>query len=544
MDQLGINEAFLDLNAAWMRDAEGLLAQCQSLNNAMKLAGEVVSEHMRDASSHASESGSDTLLHWVNNLAWSSRHYHQVLSHWLTGYISQAPNLDDDARQRAMFWFRQIIEMLTPANFFWTNPKAVQKFIKSNGESLLQGMRSWLGDVGRGDGLLELADHAAFRVGENLAVTPGQVVYRNQLVEIIQYAPQTPSTWQVPIVLIQPWINKYYVFDLSPQNSFVQYLVRQGFSVFITSWKNPTETMRHITFEDYMFQGALKAVTVARDICKSPQVHATGYCIGGTLLAALAGWLAHEKTDQPLADVTLFATLLDFAEPGDLKAFVNQHSLKVIEKMVDTDGVLRSRHMSLAFRLLNPGDLIWRYVVNNYFYGEPPPRSDMLFWNSDSTNLPGAMCLFYLKTFYLENRMVRPDDLKLGRRTISLKRVRIPIYAVGAQTDHICPWPATFQTCRLTEGKVRYILAGDGHITGIVNPPSPWSKKKYWAGAATRRRDAVRWLSDRTPETGSWWPDWISWLRLRSGVKVDPPLMGSKAYPALDPAPGTYVQES
>jgi polyhydroxyalkanoate synthase len=200
--------------------------------------------------------------------------------------------------------------------------------------------------------------------------------------------------------------------------------------------------------------------------------------------------------------------------------------------------------MSLAFRLLNPGDLIWRYVVNNYFYGEPPPRSDMLFWNSDSTNLPGAMCLFYLKAFYLENRMVRPDDLELGRRTISLKRVRIPIYAVGAQTDHICPWPATFQTCRLTGGKVRYILAGDGHITGIVNPPSQWSKKKYWAGAATRRRDAARWLSDRKPETGSWWPDWVSWLRPRSGVKADPPPMGSKAYPALGPAPGTYVQES
>lgn len=544
MDQLGINEAFLDLNAAWMRDTEGLLAQCQSLNNAMRLAGKAVSEHMRDASNHASESGSDTLLHWVNNLAWSSRHYHQVLSQWMTGYISHAPDLDDDARQRAMFWFRQIIEMLTPANFFWTNPKAVQKFVNSNGESLLQGVHSWLGDVGRGDGLLELSDHAAFCVGENLAVTPGQVVYRNQLLEVIQYEPQTPLTWQVPIVLIQPWINKYYVFDLSPQNSFVQYLVRQGFTVFITSWKNPTEDMRHITFEDYMLQGALKAVTVARDICRSPQVHATGYCIGGTLLAALAGWLAHEKADQPLADVTLFATLLDFSEPGDLKAFVNQHSLKVIEKMVDADGMLRSRHMSLAFRLLNPSDLIWRYVVNNYFYGEPPPRSDMLFWNSDSTNLPGAMCLFYLKAFYLENRMVRPDDLILARRTISLKRVHIPIYAVGAQTDHICPWPATFQTCRLIGGKVRYILAGDGHITGIVNPPSPWSKKKYWAGAATRRRDSAKWFAGRKPETGSWWPDWISWLRPRSGVKKDPPPMGSKAYPALGPAPGTYVQES
>lgn len=543
MDQFGINEAFLDLNGAWMRDTEGLLEKCKSLNNAMQSAGEVVSEHMRHAGNHTSKNGSDALMHWVTNLAWSSRHYHQVLSQWLTDYISNAPDLDDDARQRAMFWFRQIMEMLTPANFFWTNPKAVQRFLKSNGESLLQGVHTWLGDVRRGDGLLELADHNAFVVGKNLAVTPGQVVYRNQLVEIIQYAPQTAATWQVPIVLIQPWINKYYVFDLSPQNSFVKYLVSQGFTVFITSWKNPTDDMRHISFEDYLLQGAMQAVKVARNICNSDHVHAAGYCIGGTLLAALAGWLAHEDNDRPLADITLFATLLDFAEPGDLKAFINPRTLKGLDRMINTDGILRSRHMALAFRMLNPGDLIWRYVVNNYFFGENPPRSDMLYWNSDSTNLPGAMCLFYLKAFYLENRMVRPDQLILAKRPINLKQVTQPIYAVGALSDHICPWSATFQTCRLTGAKVRFVLSGDGHITGIVNPPSPWSKKKYWAGAASRRRDAARWLAGRKPETGSWWPDWVGWLQPRSGVQTAPPSLGSKDYPPLGPAPGTYVHE-
>lgn len=531
------------MNAAWMHDPAGFMAYCRSLFQAMQSAGEVVSEHLRNATAQAPNNRGDVLMHLVENMAWSSRYYHQVLSRWLAEYVVRAPDLDPDVRQRALFWIRQIIEMLSPANFFWTNPKAVRRCVKTNGENLLKGFHNWLADLQRGDGLPQMANPAVFAVGENLAVTPGQVVYRNQLVEIIQYAAQTPATWQVPIVLIQPWINKYYIFDLTPQNSFVNYLVRQGFTVFITSWKNPTEDMRHFTFEDYMLKGALQAVMVARDICGGEKVHAAGYCIGGTLLAALMGWLAHESTYQPLVDATLFATLLDFAEPGDLKVFVNPASMKAIEQLVAAEGMLKRQHIALAFRLLNAGDLIWRYAVNNYFYGEAPPRSDMLFWNSDSTGLPGAMCSFYLKSFYLENRMAQPNALVLGQRSIDLRRVRLPLYVVGALKDHICPWPATFQTCRLTGGPIRYVLAGEGHIIGIVNPPSPWSKTKFWTGTATRRRNAARWLENREHQTGSWWPDWTAWLQPRSGSKGMPPPMGSKQYPPLHPAPGTYVSE-
>lgn len=543
VDHLAINETFLALNAAWMRDAEGLTTFYRSLSDAMQSAGIAVSEQMRKTSAKTSGQGDAALLHWVNSMAWALRQYHQQFGQWLNNFVACAPDLDPDVRRRAMFWVRQLMVMLAPVNFFWTNPKAVKRYVESNGENVQKGVRSWLKDVQHGDGLPELTDQDAFAVGKNLAVTQGQVVYRNPLVEILQYSAQTSRTWEIPIVLIQPWINKYYIFDLAEQNSFVNYLVKQGFTVFITSWKNPTGEMQHITFDDYMLDGALQAVRVAREICNSPNVHLAGYCIGGTLVASLMGWLAGADNPSPVVDTTLFATMLDFSEPGEMKVFVNPTTLRTVESLVAEDGVLKGRYMALAFRLLNPGDLIWRYVVNNYLFGDPPPRSDMLYWNSDHTSLPGAMCMFYLKAFYLENRLARSNALVLGQRPIDLKQVCTPMYVVGALKDHICPWQATFQTCRLTSGRIRYVLANEGHITGIVNPPSPWSKKKFWAGAASRRRDANRWLQGQVPQTGSWWPDWVDWLRPRSGAQVSAPDLGSRRYPPLGPAPGTYVRE-
>ena len=542
MDLLAINETLLALNAAWMRDRKGFAAYCQSFTKTLLAVSEAVSGHLRTAKAQRTGGESDDLLQWTKALAWSSRQYHQALSRGLADYVEGAPDVDDDIRQRALFWIGQIVDMLTPSNFFWTNPKAVQRCVKSEGESLIQGFSNWLIDLQHNDGLPQLTDRSAFVLGRNLAATPGQVVFRNSLMELIQYTSQTALTWQVPIVLIQPWINKYYVFDLSPQNSFVQYLVRQGFTVFITSWKNPGKEMGHVTFEDYMLQGALQAVKVAQDICGSEKVHAAGYCIGGTLLAALAGWLAHEA-QQPIADATFFATLVDFADPGNLKALINPSSYKNIEQMTAADGILKGSHIALAFRLLNSAELIWRYVINNYYCGEVPPRSDMLFWNSDSTHLPAAMCTFFLKAFYLENRMIQPNALVLAQRPINLKQIHLPQYVVGSQKDHICPWKTTFQTCRLMSGPVRYVLTNEGHITGIVNPPSPWSRKKFWAGAATRRRDADKWLRGRKPKTGSWWPDWVTWLQSRSGPQRPSTVLQSTPYPPMGPAPGTYVHE-
>lgn len=543
MDPFAISESFSALQSAWQQDPNACMRQCRDLNNAMRDLTEKIFTHLQTDTPREDAGPEALLMHWTRKLAWSGQQYHRVLSDWAADYISKAPHLAPDNRRRAQFWVRQIAEMLVPANFFWSNPKAVQKFMASKGESLNQGIDNWMEDLERHQGMVSLTDRDKFNLGNNLAASPGRVVYRNQILELIQYAPSTDTVWQIPIVMIQPWINKYYIFDLSAQNSFVAYLVRQGYTVFITSWKNPGHEMSATTFEDYMRHGALQAVSVARDICGCDKVHVSGYCIGGTLLATLLGWLAGADAPLPVADATFFATLLDFSMPGDLGALIHPSAVEAVSQLAESKGILENRYIAMAFRMLNPNDLIWRYVTNNYFCGEPPPRSDMLYWNSDGTNLPAAMCTAYLKWFYLENRLTRPDALTFEGRTVDLKKVRLPLYVVGAAKDHICPWPATFQTSAMMGGTVRYVLADEGHITGIVNPPSPWSKKQYWAGAATRRRNAHKWLEKQTAGKGSWWPDWMAWLKPRSGSQVPPPAMGSKAHPPMEPAPGSYVLE-
>jgi polyhydroxyalkanoate synthase len=543
MDPFAVSDALAAPNEAWQEAPEALLARCRKLQETFQSVTEKVFTHFKTHPPDNLDDAEAIVLHWVRNLAWAGQQYHRLLSDWMSDYIGEAPSLDSGRRLRARFWMRQIMEMLAPANYFWANPKAVQRFIESRGESLKQGLDNWIEDLQHNHGLVGLTGYDHFKLGSNLAVTPGRVVFRNHILELIQYEPLTETVWQVPIILIQPWINKYYIFDLSARNSFVAYLLRQGFTVFITSWKNPTPDMRDVSFEDYLHHGARKAVTVAREICNCDAVHAAGYCIGGTLLAVLLGWLGAEDAPSPIADATLFAALLDFSEPGDLAAFIHPSAVEAVSQLADSKGILENHYIATAFRMLNPNDLIWRYMVNNYFHGEPPPRSDMLYWNSDGTNLPAVMCTTYLKWFYLENRLTKPHGLTIGKRVIDLKKVRWPLYVVGSAKDHICPWQATFQTCAMMGHPVRYVLADEGHITGIVNPPSPWSKKQYWAGAATRRRDASKWLQKQTPNKGSWWPDWVTWLKPRSGQKVPPPAMGGKAYPPLEAAPGTYVHE-
>jgi polyhydroxyalkanoate synthase subunit PhaC len=543
MDPFAVSDALAAPNEAWQQAPEALLERCREFQESFQSVTEKIFAQLKIEPPDDLSDGEAVVLHWVRNLAWAGQQYHRVLSAWMADYISEAPSLDSDKRLRGLFWMRQIMEMLAPANFFWSNPKAVQRLMKSRGESLKQGFDNWLGDLTHNEGLVGLTGRDHFQLGSNLAVTPGRVVFRNHLMELIQYTPLTETVWQVPIILIQPWINKYYIFDLSPRNSFVAYLVRQGFTVFITSWKNPTPNMHNVDFEDYLSHGAHRAVAVAREICNCDAVHAAGYCIGGTLLAVYMGWLSAAEATSPIEDVTLFATLLDFSEPGDLAALVHPSAVEAVSQLAASKGILENRYIATAFRMLNPNDLIWRYVVNNYFHGESPSRSDMLYWNSDGTNLPAAMCTTYLKWFYLENRLTRPGELTIAERAIDLKRVRRPLYVVGSARDHICPWSATFQTCAMMGRPVRYVLADEGHITGIVNPPSPWSKKQYWAGAATRRRDAAKWLRKQSPRKGSWWSDWVAWLGPRSGRKVPPPAMGCGAYPPLEPAPGTYVHE-
>jgi polyhydroxyalkanoate synthase len=543
-DSSKMADALSDVNAAWMKDEEAFRRCCRALGKNLQSTHAKVLTHLQSLPENPADDGESGLVQWVGEMAWSSQQYHRVWSDWLSDCVDLAPELPDASRRQARFWINQVQTMLEPTHWFWTNPKAVQRFVQTRGESLSQGLRNWLDDATDRHGLVCLSDPESFTLGKDLAATKGSVIFRNELMELIQYAPQTETVRRVPIVLIQPWINKYYIFDLSARNSFVSYLVRQGYTVFITSWKNPGPELRHLTFEDYMIKGALQAVRISRDVCKAPRVHLAGYCIGGTLITTLMGWLAQDRTDSTVADVTLFSTLVDFSQPGDIGSLLQPEIIDAVEERMAECGILGERQIAAAFRMLNPKDLIWRYVVHNYFLGERPPKSDMLYWNSDGTNLPQAMCRFYLKTFYQENRIIIPGALQIGGRAIDLGRVQIPFYVVGSAKDHICPWRSTFRTCGLVGGKVRFVLADEGHITGIVNPPSKWSKKKYWAAAATRRRDADKWLEKQTPEQGSWWPDWVRWLGRRSGPRVQPPGMGSRSHTPLCPAPGTYVMES
>lgn len=476
----------------------------------------------------------------------TGRNLHSLLTDWLMNMIDDAPNLEEKDRQKCAFWSDQLFRALGPSNFFWTNPGAVQRYLTSEGKSLERCLQNILDDLSQGENLISLVDDSEFRLGQNIASTPGAVVFRNELMELIQYYPTTKDCFKTPIVFIQPWINKYYIFDLSSHNSLVSYLVNQGFPVFITSWKNPDKDMYNVSFEDYMFKGIWPAIQVANQICDTSKVHAAGYCIGGTALAAMMAWFnAEDQSDQsvPVATWTLFSTLTDYSEPGVLGVFTDEHGLEMVEGLIGEKGYLDARYISFAFRLLKPDSLIWRYMVNNYFFGQKPPKSDMLFWNSDSTRLPRTMCLQYLEDFYLNNRMIRPREMVFKNKQIDLGSIVQPVWNVGCEQDHIIPWQGTFRTCLFLNCPVKYVLANEGHITGIVNPPSARSRKKYRIGQIDQVVDPKTWHSEQEVHYGSWWPDWVQWLIENSQLLDSPPSVGNHKFPVLEPAPGTYVFE-
>ena len=367
------------------------------------------------------------------------------------------------------------------------------------------------------------------------------MVFRNRLLELIQYAPATERVRSVPIVIIAPWINKYYILDLNRKKSLVRYLVDQGYTVYITSWKNPTTEMRDTTLDDYMLEGILPAVDAVRAICGVPQVHVVGYCIGGTMLSALMAWLARGDSASPIAHWTLFTALVDFTDPGDIDVFIDEDSIRYIERMMAQNGYLDGQELALSFRMLRSNSLIWHYFVHNYLYGEEPPPFDVLYWNTDCTRLPEAMHSFYLRELYLHNKLAQPDALSLGGRPIDLGRIRQPLYAVGTEQDHIAPWKETFKICSLVGGPVRFTLATSGHIMGIVNPPVDPPKRRYWVGDASGASDAEAWRESQTKVPGSWWEDWDAWLAAQCGPFTAPPPLGTEVYPALEDAPGSYV---
>jgi polyhydroxyalkanoate synthase len=380
-----------------------------------------------------------------------------------------------------------------------------------------------------------------FEPGRNLATTPGKVVYRNRLIELIQYAPQTGKVHAVPLLFFPPWINKYYILDMQPKNSFVRYLVEQGFTVFVVSWKNPGASMEGTTFEDYMQDGPLAAAEVVREISGSRTVNPVGYCIGGTLLAVTLAYLAAKGAKEPFGTATFMVSLQDFSKVGETSLFMGETSIDFIEQQMMERGFLDSREMSAMFNLLRSNDLIWANVVNNYLMGNKPPAFDLLYWNSDGTRMARAAHSWYLRNTYVENNLIKPGQVKVMGAPVDLGRIEQDIYAVGAEKDHIVPWYAAWRITQLTGGKVRFVLASSGHIAGVINHPGP-KKGAYWVSEKAAETPEA-WLKQTDKHDGSWWTDWIAWLRARSGDRVKPPGLGSRKHPPLGDAPGSYVME-
>ncbi|MFT5720063.1 MAG: polyhydroxyalkanoate synthase [Motiliproteus sp.] len=475
-----------------------------------------------------------------------------LYTHWLEDAIYTTPELAEPLRLKAGFQTRQVLNAIAPGNFFWTNPAALQRCLETGGSSLLEGMANLLKDAQ--DGTISMVDETTFRVGENLATTAGAVVYRNELLEVLQYAPTTEQVHQVPIVLVSPWINKYYILDLTPAKSLVKHLCDQGFSVFVTSWKNPGPELRETTLDDYMLKGILQTVEVARQICNGSQVHLTGYCIGGTVVAALMAWLNAADSDailrgekprdaMPVAHWSLLTTLVDFSNPGEIGVFIDEPGIEYLEQRMAETGFLEGQDMASTFRALRSNGLIWHQFIHNYLLGKKAPTFDILYWNTDFTRMPAKMHSFYLRELYLHNRLAQPDGLSLGGRALDLKRITQPLYAVGAEQDHITPWKETFKTTCLVGGPARYVLATSGHIQGIISPPVTPPKRRYWAGDVQAECSPEHWCQGTDKVPGSWWEDWVTWLRPQCGPLQAAPPLGSDQYPVLDDAPGRYVLE-
>lgn len=478
---------------------------------------------------------------WHTNPAYRTlKEVYLLASDWLLEQGEQADGLDDAERRRLTFHLRQFVDAMSPTLLLFSNPAALRRVLETGGVSLADGARNLLSDLR--EGRLSMVDATAFEPGRNLATTPGKIVHRNRLIELIQYQPAGGAVHAVPLLILPPWINKYYILDLQPKNSMVRHLVEQGFTVFVVSWKNPDASMDGVGFEDYMDLGPLEAADVVRDITGATSINVMGYCIGGTLLAITLAWLA-AKRDTRFNAATFMVSLQDFSHVGDTAVFMGEPAVDFIEQQMMERGYLDSREMSNMFNLLRSNDLIWSNVVNNYLMGNKPPAFDLLYWNSDGTRMARAAHSWYLRNTYVENNLIAPGKVRLKGEAIDLGRIPQDVYAVGAEKDHIVPWDSAWRVTQLLKGsKVRYVLASSGHIAGIINPPG--GKGTYWTNdAGEPGATAQAWRGKATAHSGSWWTDWTSWLAERSGRKGKPPALGSATHPALADAPGTYVLE-
>lgn len=548
LDPFGVVTSLGNAQMAWLMHPLELTRALTSLSDDLFLLMAHVSQRAmgipkEDVIKPNADDSRFTDASWDDSPSWDIvKEIYLAFTRHLQDMYFETPGLSDKERRRSAFWLRKWLNAVAPTNFFWSNPVALRKYVETGGQSLVQGMKHFMRDANAKNILMVEPD--AFKVGKDLAYTPGKVVFRNKLLEVIHYTPTTQKVKAVPIVITTPWINKFYILDLTAKKSMVKYLVDQGFSVFITSWKNPGPEMSDTRFDDYLEQGVHQAVEVARDYCGASQVHLVGYCIGGTLVSTYMAWANRRfgADKVPVADWTLFTTLTDFSHPGDIDVFIDEATVNALEQSMAKKGYLDGSEMASAFRLLRSNSLVWQYWVQSYLYGESLPPFDVLFWNMDTTRMPSAMHAYYLREMYLHNNLMKRDKLTIAGEPIDLDRITQPLYAVTAEDDHIAPWKQCYRIRKYVNvaAPVRFVLSSSGHILGIVNPPTNPPKRTFKVAEADRNQHWERWLEGAEHQQGSWWGDWVQWLETRSGKQVPPPVAEDR-YPALADAPGTYV---
>jgi len=464
----------------------------------------------------------------------AARHLHQTLG--------KVGGLDEQTSKKVDFYTRQYIDAISPSNFMLTNPEVMRETVASGGHNLVKGLNNLLEDLSRGSGgqvRLRMTDEKAFQLGTNIATTPGKVVFQNDLIQLIQYYPANGPVYRRPLLIIPPWINKYYILDLREKNSFIKWTVEQGHTVFVVSWVNPDEKLAHKRFDDYLTEGVLAALDAIEKATGERETNVIGYCLGGTLLACALGYLAQKK-DGRIASATFLASMIDFSEAGELEVFIDEQQVAALEKRMKERGYLEGSEMATTFNMLRSNDLIWSFVVNNYLLGRDPFPFDLLYWNSDSTRMPATMHSFYLRNLYIKNLLAKPGGIQLGGVAIDLARVKTPLYFASTVEDHIAPWRSTYAGAKLFASPVRFVLGGSGHIAGIVNPPAG-NKYSYWTNSKLPGKPE-QWQKSASQHPGSWWPDWAGWVAQHGGDKVPQRIPGKGRLKAIEDAPGAYAR--
>lgn len=549
IDPLNIGSAFMEMTSKMMSDPAQLLsAQMALWNSYLTLWQDTTARFLgQEPKAQPPKSGTDKRF---KDSAWDENHVFSFIkesylltARWLQDTVSKVEGLDQKTAKKVDFYTRQFVDAMAPSNFVLTNPEVLRTTIESNGKNLVNGLDNMLKDLERGKGQLaiKMTDMDAFKLGVNVAITPGQVVYQNDLIQLIQYSPTTAEVYKRPLLIVPPWINKFYILDLKEENSFIKWAVAKGYTIFVVSWVNPDEKLAEKGFEDYMKEGIFDAIDAIEKATGEDEVTMIGYCIGGTLTIATLAYMA-AKNDERVKAVTFFAAQADFSEAGELQIFIDEEQLQFIENKMAERGFLDGAEMSTTFNMLRANDLIWSFVVNNYLLGKEPFPFDLLFWNADATRMPRKVHSYYLRNMYQKNLLSKPGGLTINKTPIDLGKIKIPVYLQCSKEDHIAPFRSVYKTTHLVKGPVRLMLAGSGHIAGVINPPAA-KKYQHWVNDSKSFPPSPEaWFAEAKEVPGSWWDDWDRWLSKHSGAKVPARKPGDGKLKAIEPAPGSYVK--